>query len=148
MLRRIIDEGRLAPLDLVIDDASHLYRLSRRAFELLFPRLRPGGLCALEDWSWSFWPQNKGGDSVNTTQVPLVRLVSDLLAVMGSGRGLIARIDVYQDFVIVKNAATNPSTTRWCSTSSSKYVTGRRCRGESLRSRERRPRVCCVASPG
>jgi len=102
MLRRLIDECDLAPLDIVIDDASHLYRLSRRSFELLFPRLRPGGLYVLEDWSWSYWPQNKGGDSVNATQVPLVRLVLDLLGVMGSQWGLIARMEVHQDFVIVE----------------------------------------------
>ena len=33
-----------APLDLVIDDASHQYGYSRRSFELIFPRLRPGGV--------------------------------------------------------------------------------------------------------
>ena len=33
-----------APLDLVIDDASHLYVPTRTSFEALFPRLRPGGL--------------------------------------------------------------------------------------------------------
>ncbi len=102
MLRRVIDEGDSAPLDLVIDDASHLYRLSRRSFELLFPRLRPGGLYALEDWYWSFLPEEKTGDSLRATQVPLVRLVFDLIGMMGSQPGLIARIEVYRGFVIVE----------------------------------------------
>lgn len=39
------------PLDLVIDDASHLLAPSTATFEMLFPRLRPGGLYVLEDWS-------------------------------------------------------------------------------------------------
>jgi predicted O-methyltransferase YrrM len=39
------------PLDLVIDDASHLLAPSTATFEMLFPRLRPGGLFVLEDWS-------------------------------------------------------------------------------------------------
>ncbi len=39
------------PLDLVIDDASHLYAESKASFSSLFPRLRPGGLYVLEDWS-------------------------------------------------------------------------------------------------
>jgi predicted O-methyltransferase YrrM len=38
------------PLDLVIDDASHLYGPTRASFEVLFPRVRPGGLYLIEDW--------------------------------------------------------------------------------------------------
>ena len=38
-------------LDLVVDDASHLLAPSTATFEMLFPRLRPGGLYVLEDWS-------------------------------------------------------------------------------------------------
>jgi predicted O-methyltransferase YrrM len=38
-------------LDLVIDDASHLYEPTRASFEVLFPRLRPGGLYVIEDWA-------------------------------------------------------------------------------------------------
>jgi predicted O-methyltransferase YrrM len=39
------------PLDLVIDDASHLLAETRASFEMLFPRLRPGGLYVVEDWA-------------------------------------------------------------------------------------------------
>lgn len=38
-------------LDLVIDDASHLYEPSRRSFEMIFPRLRAGGIYVIEDWA-------------------------------------------------------------------------------------------------
>jgi predicted O-methyltransferase YrrM len=37
-------------LDLVIDDASHLYHETRASFEVLYPRLRPGGIFVIEDW--------------------------------------------------------------------------------------------------
>jgi predicted O-methyltransferase YrrM len=40
------------PLDLVIDDASHLLEPTSASFNALFPRLRPGGLFVIEDWSW------------------------------------------------------------------------------------------------
>lgn len=40
------------PLDLVIDDASHLFGPSVASFETLFPRLRPGGCYVIEDWAW------------------------------------------------------------------------------------------------
>jgi predicted O-methyltransferase YrrM len=55
------DKGRLAqvlddefgdePLDVVVDDASHLYEPSVASFEVLFPRLRPGGAYVIEDWT-------------------------------------------------------------------------------------------------
>jgi len=38
------------PLDLVVDDASHLYEPTRSTFEFLFPRLRVGGTYVIEDW--------------------------------------------------------------------------------------------------
>jgi hypothetical protein len=41
------------PLDLVIDDCSHLYEPSRVMFEVLFPLLRPGGWYVIEDWQWA-----------------------------------------------------------------------------------------------
>src|SRR5690606_15619368 len=36
------------PIDLIIDDASHLYRTTRRTFEIAFPLLRPGGIYVVE----------------------------------------------------------------------------------------------------
>ena len=49
---RIIDQAiQDGALDLVVDDASHLLAPSTASFEMLFPRLRPGGLFLLEDWS-------------------------------------------------------------------------------------------------
>jgi len=49
----IVDRARDGELlDLVVDDASHLYEPSRASFETLFPRLRPGGVYLIEDWSW------------------------------------------------------------------------------------------------
>jgi predicted O-methyltransferase YrrM len=39
------------PLGLVIDDASHHLDETRASFEMLFPRLRPGGLFVIEDWN-------------------------------------------------------------------------------------------------
>lgn len=39
------------PLDLVIDDASHILGPTEASFDALFPRLRPGGIFVIEDWS-------------------------------------------------------------------------------------------------
>jgi hypothetical protein len=48
--------------DLIIDDASHVNRLTIRTFEILFPMLKPGGLYFCEDVHTSFWLQDYGGD--------------------------------------------------------------------------------------
>jgi predicted O-methyltransferase YrrM len=51
-LSEIIEKEFLGtPIDLVIDDASHLYEQTRASFEVLFPRVRPGGLYIIEDWA-------------------------------------------------------------------------------------------------
>lgn len=44
------------PFDLVVDDASHLLAPSTATFGMQFPRVRPGGLYALEDWSGDHVP--------------------------------------------------------------------------------------------
>ncbi len=38
-------------INLVIDDASHLYQETKVSFETLFPLLRPGRLYVIEDWN-------------------------------------------------------------------------------------------------
>lgn len=49
---RLVDElFQDEPLDIVIDDASHVLTTTTRSFEMLFPRLRPGGIYVIEDWS-------------------------------------------------------------------------------------------------
>jgi SAM-dependent methyltransferase len=47
--------GSDASFDLIIDDASHDYDLTLKAFNGLLPLLRPGGIYALEDWGWAHW---------------------------------------------------------------------------------------------
>ena len=47
------------PIDLVIDDASHLLEPTRASFEVLFPRLRTDGLFVIEDWAWEHAIANK-----------------------------------------------------------------------------------------
>jgi predicted O-methyltransferase YrrM len=42
-----------APVDLVIDDASHFDGHTRASFNRLFPHLRPDGMYVIEDWAWA-----------------------------------------------------------------------------------------------
>jgi len=45
--------GQVSPdgFDLIVDDASHDGKLTRRTWELLWPLVRPGGYYVIEDWS-------------------------------------------------------------------------------------------------
>lgn len=43
------------PLDLIFDDASHLYAPTKETFESLFPYLRPGGAYVIEAWGWAHY---------------------------------------------------------------------------------------------
>jgi hypothetical protein len=42
------------PLDLVVDDCSHIARVTKRSFNHLFPHVRPGGCYVIEDIGTSF----------------------------------------------------------------------------------------------
>ncbi len=74
-------------LDLVIDDASHLLEPSIASFNLLFPRLRPGGVYVLEDWSWQLAfqaalagkPDGSAFLEQVTAETPMSRLVLEII---------------------------------------------------------------------
>ncbi|MDH4169915.1 MAG: class I SAM-dependent methyltransferase [Acidimicrobiia bacterium] len=51
VLRAVDAAAGEQPVDLVIDDASHLYHPTMTSFEALFPRLRSGGRFIIEDWA-------------------------------------------------------------------------------------------------
>jgi hypothetical protein len=88
-------------LDLVIDDASHLYTPSLATFETLFPRLRNGGLYFLEDWKANLiFPRHGGGDSDDFP--PFHHLVRELLEVSLRAPSIISAVKCYHNFVILE----------------------------------------------
>lgn len=65
-------------LDVVIDDASHLYEQSRTTFETVFhERLRPGGHYVIEDWGAGYWPKWPDGNPDGRHGLP--RLIKELI---------------------------------------------------------------------
>lgn len=87
------------PLDLVIDDASHLYKPTKVSFETLFPLLCPGGIYIIEDWAWWHW---KGFEKTFSGQIPLSQLIFELVEATGSSTSLIGSISIYQGFIAVE----------------------------------------------
>lgn len=87
------------PLDLVVDDCSHLYEPTRASFNELFPRLRPGGLYVIEDWPWAHTGEPNG---LWPDEVPLTRFIFELLLAIPACPGLIADVAVYSDSAVVR----------------------------------------------
>lgn len=94
------DEYGDEALDLVIDDASHLYTPSRATFQTLFPRLRSGGLYFLEDWKINLiWPRH-GAESDDFR--PFHQLVHELLDVSMRAPEVISAVKCYHNFVVLE----------------------------------------------
>jgi Methyltransferase domain len=100
-------------LDLVVDDCSHRYEPSRASFNVLFPRLRAGGIYVIEDWPWAHSPV--GADDIKglyPDEVPLTRLLFELVLAIPGAPGLITDIAVDANSVYVTRggAAVDPAT--------------------------------------
>jgi predicted O-methyltransferase YrrM len=85
------------PLDLVVDDASHLVAPSRASFNVLFPRLRPRGVYIIEDWSWA----HIGYGTHRPAETPLTVLVFEITMTLPSRPGLIAELRIDRDWAMV-----------------------------------------------
>lgn len=61
--------SQIGPLDIIIDDGSHINSQVITSFKILFPFLKNNGVYVVEDTQTSYWPksgkQEYGGDSVN-----------------------------------------------------------------------------------
>ncbi len=107
-LREIVEGEFAGPLDLVIDDASHMYDPTKASFETLFPLLRPGGLYIIEDWAWSHWQEFQAPDHPWATKTPLTKLIFELIEATGTNRAtsglevLIENVTTYQGFTVVE----------------------------------------------
>lgn len=108
-LRDIVTREFSAPLDLVFDDASHLYGPTRASFETLFPSLRAGGLYIVEDWAWQHWRDLLLPQQWSPSQ-HLTRLVVELAEATGTGGELISELYVHPGFVAVRRGSAPLST--------------------------------------
>jgi cephalosporin hydroxylase len=85
------------PIDLIIDDASHLYRNTRRTFEIAFPLLQPGGVYVIEDWGWGHWPGHRSREG----QTALSMLIMELLMLCASRSDLVSNIQIFPAFAFI-----------------------------------------------
>lgn len=96
------DEFGDDPIDLVIDDASHLYEPTKASFEVLFPRMRAGGIYVIEDWGWAHRPgrfQQEGG--LWSDQSALSNFMFELTMMHATNPGWFERIVLFPFMAIV-----------------------------------------------
>jgi len=101
-LREIVENEFSGPFDLVIDDASHMYELTKTSFETLFPLLCPGGLYVIEDWPWAHWKEFQAPDHPWAAETELTRLIFELVEATGSSPALIANLTITGGFAVVE----------------------------------------------
>jgi cephalosporin hydroxylase len=89
-------------LDMVIDDASHIYEPTLASFQILFPLLPPGGLYIIEDWAWEHWKEFHSPSHPWARHRSPTRLVFELIEATGTSQHLIASVEVFQGFIIVE----------------------------------------------
>jgi SAM-dependent methyltransferase len=88
-----------APVDAIIDDASHLYAPTKAAFETAFPYLRAGGAYIIEDWAWGHthdWPADAWAD-----EALMSPLLTELMLVCGHRSGVIDRVEIDRRFAVI-----------------------------------------------
>ena len=90
-------------IDLIVDDASHMYELTREAFHLCFPLLNPGGLYVIEDWSWSHKPPHQNPTHPWYEKPALTNLVMELVINMPDSQQM-NRVTVHRNLIAVEKA--------------------------------------------
>lgn len=93
------------PLDLVIDDASHLLFETRESFRELFPRLRPGGVYIIEDWAWAhwagdLWQRDQGGEHFRGKEA-MTNLILELVVLAASKPDWVSQVSIESATVYV-----------------------------------------------
>jgi len=115
-------------IDLVLDDASHLLDETQASFEVLFPRVRPGGAYVIEDWSAhhlyadmqarraarasdaSLARPNKLLENLGRVlqidepgrRQPVTRLVIQLLLARASSGGAVAALEITGHWIVIQ----------------------------------------------
>lgn len=99
LIKIISNEFPNSSLDIVIDDASHLYSSTIQSFETIFPLLKPGALYILEDWAWLHWKkwvyQFPKGEEISS-------LVYKFVQATGSYSNVISSVKVYPGFAVIE----------------------------------------------
>ncbi len=101
-LQRVIAERGLQPLDLIIDDCSHMRKPTMRSFEILFPVLPAGAHYVIEDWAWALQPEFQAARHPWGHLPSLHPVVDRLVRLHGSRPDLIDQMMVFPDLIALR----------------------------------------------
>ena len=105
------DEFSRQTIDLVIDDASHFYEETRASFLTLFPKMTPGGLYLIEDWSWA----NKQWETWKTPyfagKASPLNLIVEIAALVARRPDIAERIEILPWLVVCRRGPAEMSST-------------------------------------
>jgi hypothetical protein len=111
IVRKEFPDGEL---DLVVDDASHMLAETTASFNVLFPRVRPGGLYIIEDWSWAHAPHEmwQKADGPWSDKPALSHLIFEVILSCASTPDLIEEITINKNMTFIKRGqrAVDPAT--------------------------------------
>lgn len=88
-------------IDLIIDDASHLFEHTLGSFEASFPFLRPYGFYVIEDWGWCHYMGFENHPFVREKQKSLTNLLALLIMLQASNPQLIRKIYIESPSLII-----------------------------------------------
>lgn len=94
--------GGQANIDLIIDDASHLYDKTLATFETLFPFLRNRGLYVVEDWGWAHWNSPFWQQEAYPGQPNMSNLIMQLVASSATQPGWVRQVIVNSSMAIIE----------------------------------------------
>jgi predicted O-methyltransferase YrrM len=94
-LRELADRHHSDGLDIVFDDASHMYDQTKVTLSVLFPRLKPGGFYVIEDYGWVHSAAFQGADHPWAELSGVSTLVFELIGVLANNSTVIQ--DIYLD---------------------------------------------------
>jgi hypothetical protein len=103
-------------IDLIVDDASHLYYETREAFNISFPYLKKGGLYIIEDWAWAHWSGDywqKGQNAFLKNKVAMSNLLVELFMLTASHPEFIEDIFIDHNIIKIKRGKAELSTSKF-----------------------------------
>lgn len=94
-------------IDLIIDDASHLYLETREAFNICFPWLAEGGLYIIEDWAWAHWSGEywQNNNAYFKDRPALSNLLIELFMLAASRPDLISELKVDHNTISIQRGS-------------------------------------------
>lgn len=88
-------------IDLVVDDASHLYAETKKTFVNIFPLVKPGGNYVIEDWAWAHRPSSQGAKAHWSDRPAVTNLIFEL-AVMAAVSRVIDSVTIKDELIWIK----------------------------------------------